>query len=58
MAGLPTSLTIAIWFVAAQWVIGAVAYWLDFGPELIWLTALLGTVAALAEWRASRHGKA
>ncbi len=57
MAGLPTSLSIAIWFVAALWVVGAVAYWLDYGPEIIGLTARVGTLAALIEWRSSRHNE-
>ena len=58
MAGLPTSLSIAIWLGAALWVVGAVAYWLDDGPELIGLTALVGTVAALLVWRSSGHNEA
>lgn len=55
MAGLPTTLSISIWFVAALWAVGVVAYWLDYGPEFIGLTALVGTVVAFIEWRASRH---
>jgi hypothetical protein len=58
MAGLPASLSIAIWFVAALWVIGAVAYWLDYGAEVLGLTALISTVAAVAEWQSLKHDKA
>jgi hypothetical protein len=58
MAGLPTSLSIAIWFVAALWVVGAVAYWLDYDAELVGLTALISTVAAVAEWKSSKHDEA
>ena len=42
MAGLPGSLAIAIWFVAALWVVGAVAYYFDYSAEFIWLTLFLG----------------
>ena len=55
MAGLPTSLSIAIWFVGALWIVGAIAYWLDYGAVLIGLTSLVGTIVALSEWRSSRH---
>jgi hypothetical protein len=52
MAGLPSSLTIAIWFVAALWVVGAAAYCFDYPGELVGFTVLLGLGVALAEWRA------
>jgi hypothetical protein len=52
MAGLPNSLTIAIWFVAALWVIGAAAYCFGYPEELVGFTALLGLGVAFAEWRA------
>jgi hypothetical protein len=55
MAGLPSSLSIAIRFVAALWAVGAVAYWLDYSAELVGLTALIGTLAAVTEWQASKH---
>jgi hypothetical protein len=51
MAGLPASLSIAIWFVTVLWVVGAVAYALGYEAELVWLTALVGSACALAEWR-------
>ena len=52
MAGLPRSLTIAIWFVAALWVVGAAAYCFDYPPELLGFTVLLGLGVAFAEWQA------
>ena len=57
MAGLSTSLFIAIWSVFALWAVGALAYWLGYGPELIWVTAAFGSVFALAEWRAAKKQK-
>ena len=53
MAGLPVSLAIAIWFVAV--VVGAVAYYLDYSAEFIWLTLFLGMGVALAEWRLTKN---
>jgi hypothetical protein len=55
MAGLPGSLAIAIWFVAALWVVGAVAYYFDYSAEFIWLTLFLGMGVAFEEWRLTRH---
>ena len=52
MAGLSTSLSIAIWSVGALWAVGALAYWLAYDPDLIWATAAFGSAFALAEWRA------
>jgi hypothetical protein len=51
MAGLPGSLAIAIWFVAALWVIGVVAYYFGYSIDFIWLTLFFGMGVALAEWR-------
>jgi hypothetical protein len=55
MAGLPGSLAIAIWFVAALWGVGAVAYYFDYSAEFIWLTLFLGMGVALAEWRLTQN---
>jgi hypothetical protein len=54
MAGLPASLSVATWFVAALSVVGAIAYWLDYDAELVWSTAVIGSGFALAEWRLAR----
>jgi hypothetical protein len=54
MAGFPASLSIAMWFVDAIWVVGAVAYWLEYDAELVWFTGLIGAGFALAEWRLAR----
>ena len=48
MAGLPVSLAIAIWFVAALWIVGAVGYYFDYSAEFIWLTPFLAMGVALA----------
>jgi hypothetical protein len=56
MAGLPVSLAIAIWFVAALWVVGAVACYFAYSAEFIWLTLFLGMGVALAEWRLTKNG--
>jgi hypothetical protein len=57
MAGLSASLSIAIWSVCALWTVGALAYWLEYDPELVWATAAFGSVFALAEWRARPKSK-
>jgi len=54
MAGLPSSLAIAIWLVAALWVVGALAYYFEDSAEVVWLTLFLGMGVALAEWRLTR----
>ena len=55
MAGLPVSLAIAIWFVAALWIVGAVGYYFDYSAEFIWLTPFLAMGVALAEWRLTKN---
>ena len=52
MAGLSVSLKIAMCFVAALCVVGAVAYCFDYPAELVGFTVLLGLGVAFAEWRA------
>jgi hypothetical protein len=54
MSGLPNSLAIAIWLVAAMWIVGLLAYYFDYPTDLIWLVLLLGIGAAMAEWRMIR----
>jgi hypothetical protein len=55
MAGFSASLSIAIWSVGALWLIGALASWLESDTELIGVTAAIGSVFALAEWRAAKQ---
>jgi hypothetical protein len=55
MAGLPIPLAIAIWLVAAMWIVGLTAYYFGFSSDLVWFVLLLGSGAALAEWRASQN---
>ena len=56
MAGLPSFLAIAIWFVSALWVIGAVAYYFDYSAEVVWSALFLGLGVALVEWRLTKKG--
>jgi hypothetical protein len=55
MAGLPISLTIAIWLVSAMWIVALSAYCFGFSSDLIWFVLFLGTGTALVEWRASKN---
>jgi len=51
MAGLPLSLIIAISLTAGLWAVAAVTYYFDYSAELIWVTLLFGSLAAVTEWR-------
>jgi hypothetical protein len=42
-------------FVGALWIVGALAYWLGYDFEVVWLTALIGSGVAVAEWRLARR---
>jgi hypothetical protein len=55
MAGLPIPLTIAIWLVAAMWIVGLTANYFGFSSDLVWFVLFLGSGVALAEWRASQN---
>ena len=55
MAGLPIPLAIAIWLVAAMWIVGLTAYYFEFSSDLVWLVLFLGSGTALLEWRASQN---
>jgi hypothetical protein len=55
MAGLPIHLAIAIWLVAAIWIVGLTVYYFGFSSDLVWFVLFLGSGAALAEWRASQN---
>lgn len=55
MAGLPFSLVIAIWLVAATWIVGLLAYYFGYSSDLIWFGLFLGTGGALMEWRARKN---
>jgi hypothetical protein len=57
MAGLHLPLIIAIWLVAATWVVGLAAYYFGYSSDLVWFVLFLGTGAGLVEWRASRNRK-
>lgn len=54
---LPTTLRIAIGFVAALWIVGLTALACGAPGEIVLVTAALGTVAAVIEARTHRvHG--
>jgi hypothetical protein len=55
MVGLPIPLTIAIWLVAAMWIVGLTARYFGFSSDLVWFVLFLGTGLALAEWHAIRN---
>ena len=55
MAGVPLSLTIAMWLVGAMWIVGLTAHYFGFSSDLVWFVLCLGTGAALVEWRARRN---
>jgi hypothetical protein len=57
MGQLPVSLMIAMWLVAAMWIVGLTAYYFEFSSDLIWLVPFMGTGAGLMEWRAARNRK-
>jgi hypothetical protein len=52
MTGLPTSLSIGLWFVGAIWLVGILAFVNDAPGELVWASFLVGLFAGLAEWLA------
>lgn len=58
MAGLPTSLVIALWFVGAVWAVAVTTYFFDVSSDVVWLVLFLGTGTALFEWRSrNRSGE-
>jgi hypothetical protein len=57
MTGLPVSLIIGIWLVAAMWIVGLTAYCFNFPSELVWFMLFMGTGVALIEWRARTQKK-
>ncbi len=54
MANIPTSLRIAIGFIAALWIVGITALAVGAPGEIVLATAALGTVGALVEWSSHR----
>ena len=40
MAGLPIPLAIAIWLVAAMWIVGLMAYYFGFSGDLVWFVPI------------------
>jgi hypothetical protein len=54
MAGIPSSLSIALWVVGSTWVIALLAYLMDMPGEIVLATFGLGLVTGIAEWMARR----
>ncbi len=50
MAGLPRSLSIALWAIAAIWSVAILAHVFDAPREIVYLTFLFGLFTAVAEW--------
>ncbi len=56
MTSIPTSLRIAIGFIAALWIVGLTALAIGAPGEIVVAAAALGTVGALVEWSSHRPG--
>jgi hypothetical protein len=50
MNRLPSSLAIALWFVAAIWTVAIAAHVLDAPREIVFISFSLGAVAGVLEW--------
>src|SRR4029078_12177394 len=50
MTGLPSSLSIALWFTGSIWVVGILAYAFDAPVEIVLATFAIGLVGGIAEW--------
>jgi len=58
MAGLPTSLSIALWLVGSIWLVAIVRHVLGAAREIVWVTLAAGIIAAVVEWLAcERSGR-
>ena len=55
MTAIPTSLRIALGFIAALWVVGLMALALGAPSEIVVATAAIGTVGAFVEWTTHRQ---
>ena len=55
MAGLPIPLTIAIWLVAAMWIVGLTARYFGFSSDLVWFVLFLRHGRRLG--RVARHSQ-
>ena len=49
MTGLPSSLSIALWFTGSIWVVGILAYAFDAPVEVVPATVVIGLVGGIAE---------
>lgn len=54
MSALPTALRIALWFVAAIWLVGLIALLVGAPGKIVLATAGFGAVSGVVEWLAHR----
>ena len=57
MSGLPSSLSIALWFVAAIWVVAIAAHIGDAPREIVYASFSFGVVAGIVEWLVHKRSK-
>jgi hypothetical protein len=50
MAGLPTSLSIAVWIVGSIWLVAIAGRVLGAPDEIVGLTFGVGVITGIAEW--------
>ncbi|HEY7844140.1 MAG TPA: hypothetical protein VID30_10720 [Bradyrhizobium sp.] len=55
MAGLPTSLSIAVWLTGSIWLVAIVGYLFGAPAEIIYITLGAGIVAGVLEWLAIKR---
>ena len=55
MAGLPTSLAIAIWVTGACWAVATAAYLLEIETAFVASMVIIGALTGMAEWLLRRR---
>jgi hypothetical protein len=55
MAGIPTSLAIAIWVTGACWALAAIAYLLEAETTFVAPMVVIGALTGAAEWLLRRN---
>jgi hypothetical protein len=56
MAGLPTSLSIAVWLTGSIWLVAIVGRVLGAPTGIVYVTLGVGLVVGVAEWLAIERG--
>jgi hypothetical protein len=54
MAGIPTTLAIAIWATGACWFVAAIAYFLDVETTIVEPLVIVAALGGTAEWMLRR----